>query len=95
MASYDKLVKSLIGKFESALMPLGTITKNQEIIIVQNKQLIDLLQRLCADREEASEKENAVEAVDTDSGTENLEETLEETLEEILEETLNSESSEG
>ncbi|WP_425059315.1 hypothetical protein SCACP_39980 [Sporomusa carbonis] len=51
MASYDKLVKYLGDKFQAGLSPLGEIIKNQEIIITQNKQIIDLLTRINIDRE--------------------------------------------
>lgn len=62
MASYDRVIKYLVEKFEAALAPLGTITKNQEVIIVQNKQLIDLLQRIYTEQEVAIDQEAVLES---------------------------------
>ena len=45
MASYDKLVKYLAEKLQAAASPLADIIRNQEIIIGQNKQIINLLTR--------------------------------------------------
>lgn len=45
MASYDKMVKYLAEKFQAAVSPLTDIIHNQEIIIGQNKQIINLLTR--------------------------------------------------
>lgn len=46
MASYDKIVKYVVDNFHSAVSPLQDVTKNQEIIIVQNKQIIALLEKI-------------------------------------------------
>lgn len=51
LASYDKVIKYLVEKFQAALSPLEQMTKNQEIIIAQNKQIIDLLAKLSNNRE--------------------------------------------
>lgn len=51
MAYYDKLVKHLVEKFQTSLAPLQQITRNQEIVIAQNKQIIDLLTKNNSDRE--------------------------------------------
>ncbi|WP_371375153.1 hypothetical protein [Sporomusa aerivorans] len=51
LASFDKLLKNLAEKIQSGLLPLERITKNQEIIIAQNKQIIDLLAQLNDDRQ--------------------------------------------
>lgn len=55
MASYEKIIKTIIEKFQNALSPLGQlseITRNQEILIDQTQQIIDLLKREYAGREE-------------------------------------------
>ena len=46
MATYDKIVKHIIENFQTSLSPLREITKNQQIIIVQNKQIIDHLEKI-------------------------------------------------
>lgn len=51
VAYYDKLVKHLVEKFQTSLAPLQQITRNQEIVIAQNKQIIDLLTKNNSDRE--------------------------------------------
>lgn len=51
LASYDKVIKYLVEKFQAALSPLEQMTRNQEIIIAQNKQIIDLLGKLGSNRE--------------------------------------------
>jgi hypothetical protein len=43
VASYDKLIKYLVEKLQAALAPLVEIAKNQNILVAQNKQIIDLL----------------------------------------------------
>lgn len=58
MASYDKVIKHLVEKFQVALAPLERIAKNQEIIIAQNKQVIELLGQLNNGRLPASELES-------------------------------------
>lgn len=58
MASYEKIIKTIIEKFQNALSPLGhlsEITRNQEILIDQTQQIIDLLKREYAGREEQAE----------------------------------------
>lgn len=55
MASYEKIIKTIIEKFQNALSPLGQlgeITRNQEILIDQTQQIIDLLKREYSGREE-------------------------------------------
>jgi len=59
MASYEKVIKSIIEKFQNGLSPLGQIsqiTHNQEVLIAQTQQIIDLLTREFADRDESSEQ---------------------------------------
>lgn len=46
MASYEKVVKYVTDRFETALTPLQAMIKNQEIIIVQNKQMVELLEKI-------------------------------------------------
>ena len=46
LASFDKLTKYMVENFQTALAPLKDVVKNQETIIAQNKQMIDLLERL-------------------------------------------------
>jgi hypothetical protein len=46
LASYDKIVKHIVENFQASLSPLREITKNQQIIIVQNKQIIDQLEKI-------------------------------------------------
>ncbi len=50
LASFDKLVKYLAEKIQIGLAPLEKICQNQDIIIAQNKQIIDLLAQLNSDR---------------------------------------------
>lgn len=58
LASYDKVIKHLVEKFQVALAPLERIAKNQEIIIAQNKQVIELLGQLNNGRVPDSEPES-------------------------------------
>lgn len=46
MASYEKVVKYVTERFETALTPLQAMIKNQEIIIVQNRQIVELLEKI-------------------------------------------------
>ncbi|SDD97499.1 hypothetical protein [Sporomusa acidovorans] len=55
LASYDKIIKYIVEKIQSALLPLEQIAKSQEIIIAQNKQIIDLLTQLNTGRQNGSE----------------------------------------
>ena len=55
MASYDRLVKYLADKFQAAVSPLSEIIQNQEIIIAQNKQIINLITRAVDVRPEETE----------------------------------------
>lgn len=51
MASYDKIVKYLVEKLQAALAPLEQIARTQNILVAQNKQIIDLLAQLNGDRQ--------------------------------------------
>lgn len=55
MASYDKMVKYLVEKLQIALAPLVEIAKNQNILVAQNKQIIDLLARQTERQPEAQQ----------------------------------------
>jgi len=58
VASYEKIIKTIIEKFQNSLSPLGQlgeITRNQEILIDQTQQIIDLLKREYTGREEQAE----------------------------------------
>jgi len=46
LASYEKVVKYVTERFETALTPLQAMIKNQEIIIVQNRQMVELLEKI-------------------------------------------------
>ena len=70
MASYDKVIKHLVEKFQIALAPLERIAKNQEIIIAQNKQVIELLGQLNNGRVPDSEPESDPSDCSDDSSTE-------------------------
>lgn len=50
MASYDKIVKYMVERFQAALAPLEQIVKNQQIMIAQNKQIIEKLAQLNGQR---------------------------------------------
>lgn len=44
MASpYEKIIKKITDTFSDGLSPLKTLNQNQEIIIIQNKKIIELL----------------------------------------------------
>ena len=42
-SSYEKIVKKITDAFTEGTLPLRTMVKNQEIIIIQNKKIIELL----------------------------------------------------
>ena len=46
MASPEKMFKLLIDEIHQGTAPLSTVTQNQEIIIIQNKQIIELLEQV-------------------------------------------------
>lgn len=46
MASPEKMFKMLIDEIHQGTAPLSTVTQNQEIIIIQNKQIIELLEKV-------------------------------------------------
>ncbi len=56
MASYDKIIKYLAERIDRALSPLEKAIENQNIIIAQNKQMIDLLTQISTGRQSESEQ---------------------------------------
>ena len=46
MASPEKMLKLLLDEVHQGTAPLSTIVQNQEIIIIQNKQIIELLEQV-------------------------------------------------
>lgn len=44
MASPEKMIKMLLDEIRQGTAPLATIIQNQEILILQNKQLLELLE---------------------------------------------------
>lgn len=52
MASPEKMLKMLIDEIHQIQSPLASIIKNQEILIIQNKQAIELLEEIRSSRNE-------------------------------------------
>jgi hypothetical protein len=47
MASpYEKIIKKITDSFSESMAPLKIMVQNQEIIIIQNKKVIELLDAL-------------------------------------------------
>lgn len=42
-SSYEKVIKKVTDSFSEEISPLKSIVQNQEIIIIQNKKMIELL----------------------------------------------------
>lgn len=42
-SSYEKIIRKVIDSFTEGVSPLKTVVQNQEIIIIQNKKMIELL----------------------------------------------------
>lgn len=57
MASYDKMIKYLVEKLQAALAPLEQIARTQNILVAQNKQIIDLLAQQSGGRQPALDQE--------------------------------------
>ena len=55
MASPEKMIKMLLEEIHQITIPLATIVKNQEILIIQNKQVIELLEQIRISRNEEEE----------------------------------------
>lgn len=46
MASVEKMFKLMLEEIHQGAIPLNTVVQNQEIMIIQNKQIIELLEKL-------------------------------------------------
>lgn len=46
MASIEKMFKLLLEEIHQGTAPINRIVQNQEIIIIQNKQMIELLEQV-------------------------------------------------
>lgn len=46
MASVEKMFKQMLEEIQQVSIPLNTLIQNQEIMIIQNKQIIELLQQV-------------------------------------------------
>ena len=46
MASVEKMFKLMLEEIHQAAIPLNTVIQNQEIMIIQNKQIIELLEQV-------------------------------------------------
>lgn len=46
MASVEKMFKLMLEEIHQDTMPLNTVVQNQEIMIIQNKQIIELLEQV-------------------------------------------------
>lgn len=55
MASIEKMFKLMLEEIQRGTAPLSTVVQNQEIMIIQNKQIIELLEQV---RLSSSEENN-------------------------------------
>lgn len=46
MASPEKMIKMLLEEIRQIATPLTTVVQNQEILIIQNKQILELLEQI-------------------------------------------------
>ena len=46
MASVEKMFKLMLEEIHQATIPLTNVIQNQEIMIIQNKQIIELLEQV-------------------------------------------------
>ncbi|WP_312562984.1 hypothetical protein [Anaerospora sp.] len=74
MASYEKVVKYVTDRFETALTPLQAMIKNQEIIIVQNKQMVELLEKIRLNGTQSLERPEEVSVPEEEQSKEQKEE---------------------
>lgn len=74
MASYEKVVKYVTDRFETALTPLQAMIKNQEIIIVQNKQMVELLEKIRLNGTQSLERPAEVSVPEEEQSEEQKEE---------------------
>lgn len=60
MASPEKMIKMLLEEIHQIAAPLANIVQNQQILIIQNKQVIELLEQIRVSlAEETRETEEA------------------------------------
>jgi hypothetical protein len=57
LPSPEKMIKMLLEEIHQIALPLATIVKNQEILIIQNKQALELLEQIRISRSEEGEEE--------------------------------------
>jgi hypothetical protein len=74
LASYEKVVKYVTDRFETALTPLQAMIKNQEIIIVQNKQMVELLEKIRLNGTQSLERPEEVSVPEEEQSEEQKEE---------------------
>jgi 3-dehydroquinate synthetase len=74
LASYEKVVKYVTDRFETALTPLQAMIKNQEIIIVQNKQMVELLEKIRLNGTQSLERPEEVSVPEEEQSKEQKEE---------------------
>jgi len=55
MASVEKMFKLLLEQIHQDTSPLATVVQNQEIMIIQNKQILELLEQARVSSEENKE----------------------------------------
>jgi hypothetical protein len=58
LASPEKMIKMLLEEIHQITLPLATIVKNQEILIIQNKQVIELLEQIRISRSEDDDEDD-------------------------------------
>jgi regulator of replication initiation timing len=46
LASPEKMIKMLLEEIHQIAAPLANVVQNQQILIIQNKQLIELLEQI-------------------------------------------------
>jgi len=55
MASIERMFKMMLEEIHNAAIPINSIVQNQEIMIIQNKQIIELLEQLRVSADETNE----------------------------------------
>lgn len=55
MASVEKMFKLMLEEIHQATIPFATVVQNQEIMIIQNKQIIELLEQVRVASSETNE----------------------------------------
>jgi len=55
MASPEKMVRLLLDEIHQGTALINTVVQNQEIMIIQNKQIIELLEQVRASATESSD----------------------------------------